>query len=107
VLLESTFEEDRKHSLMHGPYGESAGEPGGKKWRRAVDEKLRTATSVEQLLDDTLSVIPDEVLDRAPSPPPPTPEDGCSVHLATLPSRGGGFTAADPVVVAPTEALAA
>lgn len=84
-----------------------AGEPGGKKWKRAVDEVLRSATSVEQLLEATLGAIPDEVLDRAPSASPPTPQDGCSerVHLATLPSRGKGFTAADPVV-APTEALA-
>jgi hypothetical protein len=74
-----------------------------------VDEKLRTATSVEQLLEETLFVIPDQVLDRAPSPLPPTPEDGRSerVYLATLPSRGSGFTAADAPVVAPTEALTA
>mmetsp|Transcript_22389 Transcript_22389/g.42693 ORF Transcript_22389/g.42693 Transcript_22389/m.42693 type:complete len:108 (+) Transcript_22389:519-842(+) len=74
------------------------GEVGGKAWRRSVDASLRSATSVEQLLDQTLGVIPDEVLDAPPSAILIPGEDLLPQRIAVdaLPTRGAGFTASDP-----------
>ena len=72
-------------------------EPGGKLWRRAIDTSLRHATSVQQVLDETLSIIPDEVLDKPPSEIAPS-EDILQhpVDLAILPKQGSGYLASDP-----------
>lgn len=46
--------------------GMFTGEPRGKKWRAAVDGVLKTATSVTEVLDSTLHVLPDDVLLKSP-----------------------------------------
>jgi len=46
------------------------GERGSKKWKQAVDTKFKTATSVSELLRDTLHCFPDEVLDAPPKQHP-------------------------------------
>lgn len=43
-------------------------EQGAGLWRRAVDEALRDCGSCSELLERTLSVVPDHVLDAPPSP---------------------------------------
>jgi len=50
--------------------GMFTGEPRGKKWRAAVDTALKTATSVTEVLDATLSVLPEDVLLKGPMPVP-------------------------------------
>ena len=77
-----------------------AAAPGGAKWRRAVDQQLKTATSVQEVLDGTLHVIPAEVLDAPPSAEPLDPEDNAPqrFRLDDLPRRGAGFSASDPVL---------
>jgi hypothetical protein len=42
------------------------GERGSKRWKQAVDGKFKTATSVSELLKDTLECFPDDVLDAPP-----------------------------------------
>jgi hypothetical protein len=44
------------------------GERGGKRWKQAVDEALRTRhpATVSELMDATLSQVPDDVLDAPP-----------------------------------------
>ena len=42
------------------------GERGSKRWKQAVDAKFKTATSVSELLRDTLECFPDDVLDAPP-----------------------------------------
>ena len=42
------------------------GARGSKRWKQAVDAKFKTATSVSELLNDTLECFPDDVLDAPP-----------------------------------------
>lgn len=51
-------------------------EPRGKKWRAAVDEVFKTATSVSEVLERTLWVLLPETLDAPPTVPP-----GLGLHL--------------------------
>lgn len=63
-------------------FGMFTGEPRGKKWRAAVDQALRTASTVTEILDNTLIILPDHVLDAAPKSidfTPDTVEDCCRV----------------------------
>jgi hypothetical protein len=46
------------------------GEPRGKKWRAAVDAALKTATTVTEVLDTTLHVLPDDILLKGPAKVP-------------------------------------
>ncbi|KAG0606781.1 hypothetical protein M758_9G167000 [Ceratodon purpureus] len=58
-------------------------ESGAGVWRRAVDDSLRSAETVHALLKETLSVVPDFVLD---SPPPiETSPDSLLANLGPLP----------------------
>ncbi|KAK3281842.1 hypothetical protein CYMTET_10392 [Cymbomonas tetramitiformis] len=67
-------------------------EPSGKKWKRAVDESLRGATSVEQVLSETLHVLRPDILDAPPSSEPRT-EDLQQETMPALPKRGEGAQA--------------
>ena len=55
------------------------GEPRSKQWRAAVDEALRSARSVREVLDATLHVLSEETLD---APPAPTPADAVQLGPA-------------------------
>ncbi len=46
------------------------GERGSKRWKQAVDAKFKTATSVSELLKDTLECFPNDVLDAPPKQHP-------------------------------------
>jgi tRNA-dihydrouridine synthase A len=57
--------------LMHPLQNLFLGEPNAKRWRREVDEVLkrdarRATTTVTGVLEETLRVLSDETLDRAP-----------------------------------------
>lgn len=57
--------------------------PKGKVWRAAVDEALKSATSVSEVLDRTLHVLFPDVLDAPPEalPPGPTTYEECTMML--------------------------
>ena len=46
--------------------GMFSNEPRGKKWRAAVDSELRKCNTLTELLDNTLSVLPEDILMRGP-----------------------------------------
>ncbi|DBB08093.1 TPA: hypothetical protein ACH3X3_008292 [Trebouxia sp. C0006] len=46
------------------------GERGSKRWKQAVDGKFKSATSVSELLKDTLECFPNDVLDAPPKQRP-------------------------------------
>ena len=46
------------------------GERGSKRWKQAVDARFKTATSVSDLLKETLECFPDDVLDAPPKTHP-------------------------------------
>ena len=63
-------------------FGMFTGEPRGKKWRAAVDKALKTATTMTEILDTTLMIVPEHVLDGAPKSiefNPDTLEECCRV----------------------------
>ncbi|GFR50100.1 hypothetical protein Agub_g12245, partial [Astrephomene gubernaculifera] len=74
------------------------GEPGCKRWKNAVDEVLRAGpSSFGEVLDRTLHIIPDHVLDAPPRQPdlaslPPFPLD----PLLPEPSSRAGINQAPP-----------
>ncbi|KAL2608707.1 hypothetical protein R1flu_027280 [Riccia fluitans] len=59
-------------------------EPGASRWRRAVDETLRVRKTVQGVLEDTVRVLPDSVLD-APPPVPEMPGDSLLLQTPRLP----------------------
>eukprot|EP00889_Picochlorum_renovo_P003352 jgi/Picre1/30382/NNA_005746.t1 len=81
--------------LVKPVIGMFAGEKNGKKWRAGVDQALRTATSVTEVLDATLPILPDEVLDA----PPYTVVRGASTPTVAdiLPSLGKELPKLQPV----------
>ena len=42
------------------------GEKHGRKWKAMIDQELKTATSLSELFDKSLIVLPDEVLNSRP-----------------------------------------
>lgn len=46
------------------------GEPGCKKWKRMVDEHIKTSHTISELLQKTLVALPDRVLEAAPEAGP-------------------------------------
>lgn len=82
--------------LVKPVIGMFAGEKNGKKWRAGVDQALRTATSVTEVLDATLPILPDEVLDA----PPYTVVRGATTPTVAdtiLPSLGKELPKLEPV----------
>ncbi len=74
--------------LVKPVIGMFAGEKNGKKWRAGVDQALRTANSVTEVLDATLPILSDDVLDAPPYKSvtrTPRTVDDC---LTLLPSLG-------------------
>ena len=47
------------------------GERGSKRWKQALDGKFKNATSVSELLLETLHCFPDDILDAPPKQHPP------------------------------------
>ncbi|CAM6090776.1 unnamed protein product [Calypogeia fissa] len=63
-------------------------EQGASTWRRAVDEALsvKKLMTIKSILEETLKVIPDSVLDAAPPPPENLP-DPFLYQMGPLPER--------------------
>lgn len=79
------------------------GEKGGSRWKAAVDQVLRRATTVTQLLDETLSAVPDEVLDAPPKVISVQPSDAVMELELPPPVFASTHPAVSPVA-APEEA---
>eukprot|EP00245_Coleochaete_scutata_P013065 TRINITY_DN5211_c0_g3_i4.p1 TRINITY_DN5211_c0_g3~~TRINITY_DN5211_c0_g3_i4.p1 ORF type:complete len:150 (-),score=18.21 TRINITY_DN5211_c0_g3_i4:230-679(-) len=85
----------------HGPYRPTArsltqpllglfhSEPGANRWRIAVDAALKDAQSVREVLERTLHIIPDHVLDALPHEPQEgaLPPNAAFPDIAPLPPR--------------------
>ncbi|KAL3677004.1 hypothetical protein R1sor_026952 [Riccia sorocarpa] len=65
-------------------------EPGASRWRRAVDETLRVRKTVHAVLEETLRVLPDSVLD-APPPVPEMPSESLLLQTPRLPGSPSSF----------------
>lgn len=69
------------------------GEPGGKKWKREIDRMISDARTMSELMENTLHVVPDHVLDAGPSTSFERSEAGL-VHLGAeerLPTHDGSL----------------
>lgn len=65
-VKEDGFKSPNVRVLTKPLLGMFTGEPRGKKWRAAVDAALKTATTVTEILDTTLDVLPEDVVLRSP-----------------------------------------
>lgn len=60
------------------------GERRGRKWKAFLDQELKSATSLADLFEKTIEILPEDVLDR---PPDSAPRTGTTVfELDPLPS---------------------
>eukprot|EP00884_Botryococcus_braunii_P005869 jgi/Botrbrau1/15283/Bobra.97_1s0009.2 len=82
------------------------GQPGARRWRQAIDQELRTATSVSAVIQETMKCVPQHVLDAPPLSRPqdlPQYSPGPLPDPAPLPLRwqleppaGGAFPEPSP-----------
>ncbi|KAG6545104.1 hypothetical protein Mapa_013428 [Marchantia paleacea] len=72
-------------------------EPGASRWRRAVDETLKVRKTVQGVLEGTLQVLPDYVLD-APPPVPESPGDSFVFRMSDLPKTPSFLERSSPII---------